>query len=197
MVDGVVQTDKQFKFLTGELVQSEKHEGVTAAVNCDSDGIAGNSLYSAVPWCKTGTIAVFGATTFGRYEANQPLIQGHRGNVTDLAFSPFEERLLATTGDDGMAKLWVIEDPKGIVTQTDEADIELQGHTKNCKGLAWHTSVENCLATFALDQTVQIWDINEGKWDSPILSTTLDASPTTCAGVPTVNCSAACSKTKR
>lgn len=93
-----------------------------------------------------------------------------------MAFSPFEERLLATTGDDGMAKLWVIENPKGIVEQTDEADIELCGHTKNCKGLAWHTSVENCLATFALDQTVRVWDINDGKWDAPILSTTLEAS---------------------
>jgi len=39
------------------------------------------------------------------------------------------ENLLATTAEDGTAKLWVI--PEGGITEhVKEADVELRGHTK-------------------------------------------------------------------
>ena len=37
-----------------------------------------------------------------------PKINGHRGLIQDLEFSPFYENILATTSSDCTAKIWVL-----------------------------------------------------------------------------------------
>lgn len=50
----------------------------------DTDGAASNGWYTAVPWNQTSTIAVFPAYKFQRFEADLPLIKGHKGSITDI-----------------------------------------------------------------------------------------------------------------
>ena len=77
---------------------------------------------------------MFPAYDFRRFDNNIQLIQGHKGNVTDTAFSPFHDNLLATASEDGTAKLWLIPQ-EGITQHLKESDGELRGHTKKVMGV--------------------------------------------------------------
>jgi WD40 repeat protein len=67
---------------------------------------------------------VFPSYEFKRFDNNLNLIMGHKGNVTDCAFSPFNKNLLATTAEDGLCKLWLIGD-EGLTENVMEADASL------------------------------------------------------------------------
>ena len=86
-------------------------------------------MFTALAWSNTATVAVFPAYDCKRFDKNIQLIKGHNGNITDCAFSPFMDSLLATTSEDGLAKLWVIPEG-GITSHVKEANAELKGHTK-------------------------------------------------------------------
>jgi len=115
-------------------------------------------VFTALPWKANSSIAVFPAYDFKRFDNHIFLIKGHTGSVTDVAFSPFVDPLLASTSEDGTTKLWVIPEG-GITDHVKEWDGELKGHTKKVMGLSWHRSVDNTLATHAADSTVRIWDV--------------------------------------
>ena len=44
-------------------------------------------------------------SSHGRY-TQFPMVAGHSGFVTDFSFSSFDDRLLATSAEDGFVKLW-------------------------------------------------------------------------------------------
>ena len=87
---------------------------VTTSDTNDNDGVASNGKMIAVCWNAIATIAVFNAERSLTFDANTPLIKGHQGNIYDLAWSPFEDRLLATCADDGKVKFWVFDDYEGL-----------------------------------------------------------------------------------
>jgi WD40 repeat protein len=105
---------------------------------------------------------VFPAYSFKRFESNLPLIKGHTGTVTDVAFSPFVETLLGSTSEDGSCKLWVIPQ-EGITDHVKEWDGILKGHTKKVLALRWHRIADNVLATHGADLTVRVWDVENQK----------------------------------
>jgi len=113
---------------------------------------------------------VFGASETQTFDPRIPLIKAHTGNILDMQWSPFEDRILATSADDGKVKMWVFDDFEGLTGKSDrrECDLEIEAHPRKCMSVRWHTSVENLVATHAIDKTVKIWDINEDKYDDPV-----------------------------
>jgi len=77
-------------------------------------------------------------------------------------FSPFHDQLLASSSEDGKCKIWMIPDG-GLVSHVMKEDMALLGHSKKVLSLRWHNSVENLLASASIDNTIKIWDVNEGK----------------------------------
>lgn len=124
--------------------------------------MASNGKLTAMAWTQASSIAVWGANNFKRFDANIPLIKGHQGAITDLSFSPFHDQLLASASEDGKVKLWMI--PEGGLTEhVKEDDMSLVGHSKKALSVRWHNSVENLLASSAIDNTVKVWDVSCGK----------------------------------
>ena len=124
----------------------------------------------AVSWNQTSTVAVFNADRTLTFDASTPLLKGHTGAIFDMQWSPFEDRLLATCGDDGKAKLWVFDDYEGLTnvgTRTD-CDLEIEAHSRKCISVQWHEAAENLLATHSIDKTIKIWDIHEDRCDEPM-----------------------------
>lgn len=115
-------------------------------------------MLTALAWNQVSTVAVFPAYKHQRFDKSVKLIKGHKGNVNDCAFSPFNDELLATASDDGSIKLWLVPS-EGITDHVSQADADLSGHTKKVLGVAWHRSVENMLASHSGDLTLRIWDI--------------------------------------
>lgn len=62
----------------------------------EHEGITGNDKFTAFPWGGAGTVAVLKSYDYKRLPFDFPMIKCHNGNVTTLAFSPFQDRLLMT-----------------------------------------------------------------------------------------------------
>ena len=88
----------------------------------------------AMAWESTGCVAVFNADKPMQFNASSPLIKGHTGKIQDIAWNPFEDRLLATSADDGKLKLWVFDDYEGCMSSGDkvEAELEIDAHSRKC-----------------------------------------------------------------
>ena len=105
-----IQERQKFRYLLGQdACPNKKFENVTPCIQNDQEGCASNGKLTAVNWVTTSSIAVFGAYDFKRFYQDMPLIKGHSGNVTDLQWSPFQDKLLASASDDSTIKLWVID----------------------------------------------------------------------------------------
>lgn len=124
--------------------------------------MAANAKFTAMPYAQNASIAVWKTTDFKRFDASLPLIKGHAAGITDLTFSPFHDQLLASSSEDGKVKLWMIPD-EGVTEHIMQEDMALVGHTRKVMVLRWHNSVENLLASSAIDNTIRIWDVSQGK----------------------------------
>ena len=108
---------------------------VTSSDTNENDGCATNGKMIAVAWNAAATIAVFNANRALSFDANTPLIKGHQGNIYDMSWSPFQDRLLATCADDGNAKFWIFDDDyEGLTGKSNmiESAMEIEAHQRKC-----------------------------------------------------------------
>jgi coronin-1B/1C/6 len=80
----------------------------------------------------------------GRVDPNAPLVAGHKGPVLDIAWSPFNDNVIASASDDTMVRVWNIPNLGLIRTMTDPV-VELAGHQRKVQSIHWHPSALNVL----------------------------------------------------
>eukprot|EP01096_Ripella_sp_DP13-Kostka_P010029 TRINITY_DN38_c0_g1_i1.p1 TRINITY_DN38_c0_g1~~TRINITY_DN38_c0_g1_i1.p1 ORF type:complete len:450 (-),score=217.46 TRINITY_DN38_c0_g1_i1:73-1422(-) len=108
-----------------------------------------------------GAFAVFPNQKLGKYTADLPRFTGHKGEVLDIDFSPFNDGIVASVSEDGNGRIWSI--PAGGPTQSVAAPTQqLIGHKRKVGTADFHPTAENILATTSTDFTVKIWDIENG-----------------------------------
>lgn len=123
--------------------------------------IAGNSkffCYSTIGG--GGPVQVIDYSKPGRLPINSPSLQVHKDAVLDFEFSPFNDNLLATAGEDLHIKLTLIPDG-GLTSIITEANADLEGHDRKINLLHFHPTANNILGSASADLSLRVWDVEK------------------------------------
>ena len=86
--------------------------------------------------------------------AQQPTILRHGGSVQTVKFSPVDNSLLASAGDDTTIKIWNLQDNTIATT--------LRGHSRKIHSVAFSPD-GTLLASGSDDWTFRLWDVEAGE----------------------------------
>ncbi|KAI8850399.1 hypothetical protein BC829DRAFT_389336 [Chytridium lagenaria] len=135
--------------------------------NVRIDSTASGLSTVAVAWGGTnGSIGVFGVhpdtTDTKKVEINPPYLLTHNKQIADFAFSPLNDRILASScRSDALIRLWKIPTSLSLDTldECDSPDLFLAGHEKKVDVLRFHPTVGGVIVSGSLDSSMKIWDI--------------------------------------
>jgi len=129
----------------------------------DSNFIKVNPKYMAVQWGSAGggAFAVIPHSKVGKLPTDFPLFNGHSQPVNDIDFNPFNDNIIASSGEDCLVLVWNI--PEAFTTTQTTPAAKLSGHQKKAGIILWHPTASNVLASTSADQTVKIWDVETSQ----------------------------------
>ncbi|VDM65832.1 unnamed protein product [Strongylus vulgaris] len=97
-----------------------------------------------------GPFMVIPINKVGRIDKDYPFVDAHKGACLEVAWSPFNDNVIASCSEDTTCKVWLIPD-KGLTRTLSEPVVELNGHQKRVNTLAWHPVANNLLLTAGKD----------------------------------------------
>jgi len=166
----VVRSSK-FRHVFGAAAKKEQtYDGIKPSRSAwDSNKVAASNKFVACIWDASGggAFAVLDSSKTGKL-GQFPLVTGHSGEVLDIDFNPFNDYIIASSSEDGYAKVWRI--PEGGLTENLSEPVQsLSGHRRKVGTLNFNPVANNILATTSNDYTVKVWDIEAGaaKFDIP------------------------------
>ncbi|XP_075067036.1 coronin-2A [Mixophyes fleayi] len=112
-----------------------------------------------------GAFIVIPIQQSGKLDPHYPKVCGHKGNVLDIKWNPFDDYIIASCSEDATVKIWDI--PKPFLTKNvTNAKKELLGHSRRVGLIEWHPTASNILISTAYDYKVMIWNLDN---DDPII----------------------------
>uniref|UniRef100_A0A3P9ID39 Coronin n=1 Tax=Oryzias latipes TaxID=8090 RepID=A0A3P9ID39_ORYLA len=87
------------------------------------------------------------------------LVSGHRGNVLDIKWNPFNDYCIASCSEDTTVKVWEIP-PHGVMKNLTVPWKDLQGHSRRVSLVEWHPTANNILFSTGYDYQVMIWNLD-------------------------------------
>ncbi|XP_048384194.1 coronin-2A-like isoform X2 [Stegostoma tigrinum] len=98
----------------------------------------------------------------GKIDPLQPKVCGHRGNVLDIKWNPFDDYIIASSSEDSTVKIWEI--PKcGVLKNIINSKQELRAHSRRVGLIEWHPTAKDILFSAGYDYRVMIWNLNSGE----------------------------------
>lgn len=95
----------------------------------------------------------------GKLDPHYPRVCGHRGNVLDIKWSPFDDFVIASCSEDATVKIWDI--PKHLLTRNiTSAKKELLGHARRVGLIEWHPTASNIIFSTGYDYKIMIWNLD-------------------------------------
>ncbi|PAA50160.1 hypothetical protein BOX15_Mlig029098g2, partial [Macrostomum lignano] len=152
----LIRANLKYRHLFGEQVRKDQQfENVPISRNAhDGQFVAVNSEFLAVS-CESsggGSFLILPIDKPGRLSPlNLHKICGHSSAIIDLAWNPFDDRVLATASEDGYVKLWRVADPSEV---SPAAELE---HNRRLLYTAWHPAAADVLLTASYDCEVAVW----------------------------------------
>ncbi|EPQ10429.1 Coronin-2A [Myotis brandtii] len=95
----------------------------------------------------------------GKLDPHYPKVCGHRGNVLDIKWNPFDDFEIASASEDATIKIWAI--PKQLLSRNFTAyRKELVGHARRVGLVEWHPTAANILFSAGYDYKVMVWNLD-------------------------------------
>ena len=90
---------------------------------------------------------------------NAPKVAGHKQEVLDIAWNPFNDDIIASSSEDATVKIWQIPDG-GLVENLTQPLITLEGiHQRRVGHVAWNPVADNILLSASHDHIIAIWNL--------------------------------------
>lgn len=114
---------------------------------------AGGGPFLVLPLEKTGRV--------GQNSSNYH-VDGHTSPVLDLAWSPFNDNVIASASEDCSVRVWAI--PKGGLSEPlREEAVKLIKHEKRALLVSWHPTAEHVLASAGADNMIFLWKVDSAE----------------------------------
>ncbi|XP_008052198.2 coronin-2A [Carlito syrichta] len=105
-------------------------------------------------FCLLGTVL-----QTGKLDPHYPKVCGHRGNVLDVKWNPFDDFEIASCSEDASIKIWSI--PKQLMAKNlTTCRKELVGHARRVGLVEWHPTAANILFSAGYDYKVMVWNLD-------------------------------------
>uniref|UniRef100_A0A1A8GB22 Coronin n=1 Tax=Nothobranchius korthausae TaxID=1143690 RepID=A0A1A8GB22_9TELE len=106
-----------------------------------------------------GAFLVLSVHHTGKVDPHHPRVSGHKGNVLDVKWNPFNDYCIASCSEDATVKVWELP-PHGVLKNLTVPCKELQGHSRRVGLIEWHPTANNILFSTAYDYKVMIWNLD-------------------------------------
>ncbi|XP_040217066.1 LOW QUALITY PROTEIN: coronin-2A [Rana temporaria] len=139
---------------------------ITRSVH-DNHFCAANPIFIAVvtECAGGGAFIVIPIHQSGKLDSHYPKVCGHRGNVLDIKWNPFDDYVIASCSEDSSVKIWDIPKPYSTKNITN-ARKELLGHSRRVGLIEWHPTASNIIFSTAYDYKIMIWNLDN---DDPVI----------------------------
>lgn len=155
----------KFRHVFGK-AQKETYQDIRITKNSsDSTFCAVNPKFVAVVVSAAGggAFLVLPLEKLGRVDMNAPRVTGHKMDVLDLAWNPFDDNMIASSSEDTTVKIWQIPDG-GLTQNLDTPLLELKGpHQRRVGIVMWHPVANNVLLSASHDPLICIWNLETGE----------------------------------
>lgn len=146
--------------------QKETYQDIRITKNSwDSNFCAVNPKFLAVVVSAAGggAFLVLPLEKLGRVDKDAPRVCGHKQDVLDLAWNPFNDNMIASSSEDTTVKIWEIPDG-GLTHNLDEPLLTLEGvHQRRVGIVLWHPVAANVLLSASHDHLISIWNLETGE----------------------------------
>ncbi|XP_008921566.2 coronin-2A [Manacus vitellinus] len=116
-----------------------------------------------------GAFLVIPIKQTGKLDPHYPKVCGHKGNVLDIKWNPFNDFVIASCSEDSTVKIWDIPNQllKRNITSPKK---ELLGHAGRVILIEWHPTADNILFSSGYDYKIMIWnlDVKEAVISEPV-----------------------------
>ncbi|XP_056121121.1 coronin-2A isoform X1 [Rhinichthys klamathensis goyatoka] len=118
-----------------------------------------------------GSFLVLSIHHTGKVDPHHPKVSGHRGNVLDIKWNPFDDFCIASCSEDATVKIWDIPE-HGVLKNITVPWKELQGHSRRVGLIEWHPTANNIIFSTGYDYQVMMWrlDVPEQVIKNPVRS---------------------------
>nr|XP_028568340.1 coronin-2A isoform X1 [Podarcis muralis] len=106
-----------------------------------------------------GAFIVIPVNQTGKLDPHYPRICGHKGNVLDIKWNPFDDFVIASCSEDTTVKVWNIPHHL-LTTNITDAQKELLGHSRRVGLIEWHPTASNILFSTGYDYKIMIWNLD-------------------------------------
>ncbi|XP_022085077.1 coronin-2B-like isoform X2 [Acanthaster planci] len=110
-----------------------------------------------------GAFLVIPIDKYGRQDALNNRLTGHKGPVLDIKWNPFNDNEIASCSDDGTAKVWYIPDDSVPTENNATLLADLVKHTRRVIQIEWHPTASGILLSASQDNKIIIWDVQQEK----------------------------------